>query len=108
MANETPQIELSSSSQFYDPTAHKYRLFRNYMANELGVGRAEIEEWTRQAVQEAVERSITKVLQRHNIEALIERAAMKMISDTSYSTGGPLKDIVAKKLVEQITLTIKT
>lgn len=108
MANETPQTEAQFSGQFYDPTAHKYRLFRNYMANELGVGRAEIEEWTRLAVNEAVERAIRQVLQRYNIEGLIERAAMKMIQDASYSSGGPLKDIVAKKLVEQITLSIKT
>lgn len=101
MSGDTP-------GPFYDPSAHKYRLFRNYMANELGVGRAEIEEWTRQAIQEIVQRTINQALQRVNVEAMIERAGMKIIQDTSYSSGGSLKDIVAKKLVEQITLSLHT
>jgi hypothetical protein len=37
---------------------NKYKLFRNFMVNELGIGRDEIREWTKEAVKEAVEKTM--------------------------------------------------
>jgi hypothetical protein len=33
---------------------NKYKLFRNFMVNELGISREDIKEWTMQAVKETV------------------------------------------------------
>ena len=34
----------------------KYKLFRNYMVNELGISREDIKEWTIQSINETVEK----------------------------------------------------
>lgn len=33
----------------------KYKMFRNFMVNELGIGRADIEQWTKEAVAAQVD-----------------------------------------------------
>ena len=36
----------------------KYKIFRNFMVNELGISRDDIKEWTMQAVTETVEKGL--------------------------------------------------
>lgn len=47
----------------------KYRLFRNYMTNELKITRDDIKAWTKQAVMEVAE----KVVGQINVHDMIER-----------------------------------
>lgn len=46
----------------------KYKAFRNLMTNELGITRADIEAWTK----EAVSAEVLKMVGRINVEALIK------------------------------------
>ena len=86
---------------------NKYKTFRNFMVNELGISREDIKEWTMQAVAETVE----KVMRSVNIEKLAyDIANNKIKSVYEYSVQ---KDIVAKALENvvrdklKISLTLK-
>jgi len=37
---------------------NKYKIFRNFMVNELGISRDDIKEWTMQAAKETVEKEL--------------------------------------------------
>jgi len=42
-------------------STNKYKLFRNFMVNELGISRDDIKEWTMQAVKETVQKELRGV-----------------------------------------------
>jgi predicted transcriptional regulator len=50
-------------------TGNKYKMFRNYMANELGITKEEIKEWAKEAVEE----SVKKLMGQMNISGLIDQ-----------------------------------
>jgi hypothetical protein len=62
---------------------NKYKIFRNFMVNELGIGREDIKEWTMQAVRETVE----KELRGLDLNDKVRDVAMRIIRDnaTSYN-----------------------
>jgi hypothetical protein len=76
-------------------STEKYKLFRNYMCNELGITRADIEAWTKEAT--AVE--VNKKLGQINIPKLVsEKIANEVRSSlgASYSSTALSKDIAAE------------
>ena len=61
---------------------NKYKLFRNFMVNELGISRDDIKEWTMQTVAETVE----KVLRGIDVEKLVyEKAYYELNKITTYT-----------------------
>ena len=85
---------------------NKYKLFRNYMVNELGISREDIKEWAMQAVKEAVE----KELRGLNLEKLINDVADRQLH-YSFSNYGQTKELLAaaiyKLAAEKVDLTIR-
>lgn len=55
----------------------KYRLFRNYMANELGITREDIATWTKEAVQEEVAKIVGQINVQGRAERIIRAAIIK-------------------------------
>ena len=75
-------------------TNDKYKMFRNYMVNELGITREDIQEWTIQAVKETVERHIKCM----KFEDRASSLAMSFIKDelAGWRRSDYLKDAIAK------------
>lgn len=79
---------------------NKYKLFRNFMVNELGVSREDIKEWTMQAVRETVEKELRSV----NVRSMahdIARKELKGVYDYGYQRDvirAAIGDIVRKSL----------
>ena len=55
---------------------NKYKIFRNFMVNELKITREDIKEWTMQAVNESVE----KILRGMSIEDLVRDSVHRIIT----------------------------
>ena len=84
---------------------NKYKLFRNFMVNELGISREDIKEWTKEAVKETAE----KILKGMDVESIISSAARRMI-DNDYSNQMRLnrvfQDTVEKIIREKLVVSI--
>lgn len=77
-------------------TGDKYKMFRNYMANELGISKADIKEWTMEAVHEIAERQVGQL----NIREMV----YQHIRDNHFNTRGQLVSEVAKELTKRLTI----
>lgn len=89
-------------------STEKYKQFRNYMTNELGITRADIEAWTKESV--AVE--VNKKLGQINIDDLVKTAISKYSREalgiSSYSGSSSLRTEIAEKLAKQLVITFAT
>ncbi|MDR1218674.1 MAG: hypothetical protein LBK73_03580 [Treponema sp.] len=81
---------------------NKYKLFRNFMVNELGIGKDDIEEWAKQAVAETVE----KIVRQKNWDDLIEEKVKAQFRDT-YTTQRAIKDAIAEVIERRLILDVK-
>ena len=80
----------------------KYKMFRNFMFNELGITKEDIRDWIQEAVKEEAHRLIMKTYNNFDIVDVLKRQLTDWHS--------PLRqDIISdcsKELLKTITLTI--
>jgi hypothetical protein len=81
---------------------NKYVLFRNFMVNELGIGRDEIREWTKEAVKEAVE----KIMRGRNWEDYIN-VVVKSLFHNDYENRQAVERAVSDYLYKSFRISIK-
>ena len=86
--------------------SEKYKQFRNFMTNELGITRQDIEAWTKQSVATEVEKLIGQINVQELVESSIDKAAHFAIQGGRYGGGQNLRDELAKLLSQRITVTI--
>jgi hypothetical protein len=82
---------------------NKYKLFRNFMVNELGIGRDDIEEWTKQAVAETVD----KIVRQKKWDDFIETKVQAQFKDT-YTTNRAIQEAIASVIQRRLILDVKT
>lgn len=75
----------------------KYKMFRNFMVNELGIGRDDIEEWTKEAVREQV----TKLVGQLNMDGTAYRVTRELLMDRT------LRQQIAQEVVARFTIAVK-
>lgn len=85
----------------------KYKLFRNFMVNELQIGRADIEQWTKEAV--AVE--VARIVGQINMDALVREQVRLVVNDVLADTASgwgrkSLRQEIAERLVDRLLVTI--
>lgn len=81
-------------------SSQKYKQFRNYMCNELGITRADIEAWTK----EATASEVIKRLDQLNIPAIVSSKVNELVRSSlgsNFNSTAISKDIAAE-LVKQI------
>jgi len=89
----------------------KYKEFRNFMFNELGITKDDIRQWTREAAFEAAERQARST----DIEGIVSRLLEQKVRETiSPARGRPsnavrdeIKKTVAEIMAEKIVLAVK-
>lgn len=89
-------------------TKDKYKMFRNFMTNELGISRADIEGWTKEATALEVQRKLNQL----NFGEMVSNAIQKITRESLHcSYGGSdskkLREAVACKVAENLVLTLK-
>lgn len=93
---------------------NKYNLFRNYMVNELGITREDIERWTKEAIAAQVEKLFASGRVDPNRLAVTiftskADAVFREIvfGGETYSNRNLLRDAIAKELVSRVELNLK-
>lgn len=91
-----------------DDSKNKYKLFRNYMTNELGITKEDIQQWTMDAIQ----KEVAKQLKGRDLGDLandaIRKEAHKAVWGTGFANQGKdLRECVAKELASQLQIGFK-
>lgn len=80
----------------------KYKMFRNFMFNELGITKEDIRDWIQEAVQEEAHRLIMKTYNNFDVSTELRR----QLTDRYSSLRQDIISECSKKLLKTITLTI--
>ena len=81
----------------------KWKMFKNYMHNELGITKEDIREWVQEAVQEQAEKLVKKEFNNFDVHKVVER----IIVDDHYFGSKNLKLYISHELAKQIMEKIK-
>ena len=77
----------------------KYKMFKNFMHNELGISKEDIREWVRESIKEEVKNIVERAYGNCNIEGEIRKA----IRDNDFWTpDGKLKSEVYKAICVEV------
>ena len=88
----------------------KYRLFRNFMVNELQIARADIIQW----VNEAIDRQVAKLIADGAIDInavianRVDRAVMEIINEQGDWNRKTIRQEIADRVVKRIEIQFKT
>lgn len=76
----------------------KWKMFKNYMHNELGITKEDIRQWIEEAVQKQAETLVNNEFKNFDIHKVVER----VINDDKYFGSKNLKRDIAQELSKQI------
>ncbi len=79
--------------------SEKYRLFKNFMHNELGITKEDIREWVEETVKIEVAKVVKESYKEFNLEKLIKEEIYKK---STYWKKGDITEEVKAKIVSQI------
>ncbi len=83
----------------------KYKMFRNWMTNELGIGREDIRRWT----QEAIEREVQRVVGQINVQATINTAVKGALSEWgSKSLNHSVSQALGAEIAKRLELSVRS
>jgi len=77
----------------------KYKMFRNFMVNELGITRDDIKQWTKEAVKEVAEKQLGQI----NVDEIVN----KHLKARAWETVNTFKESIAKEIVTKLNISIK-
>jgi serine protease inhibitor len=85
----------------------KYKMFRNFMINELQISKEDIQEWVKESVTQEVKKLVNQEYQKFSIEKVIETV---ILDNESYFTGRKLRsdisDKISKIICDKITINV--
>ena len=77
--------------------SEKYKMFRNYMVNELGISKEDIKEWTKEAITTEVEKLIGQI----DVDGMVRNA----VNNAHYNE--EMKRLVATKIATELQRRIQ-
>lgn len=90
-----------------DPQNDKYKMFKNFMHNELDISKEDIRQWVKEAVAEEARKLVLQSYESFNVESYIENC---IIQKGYYSNNRQLitelKDKIAKLLANKLEIVI--
>lgn len=88
-------------------TNEKYKMFKNFMFNEMGISKEDIRDWIKEAVQEEAQKLANNAFEFENPRETIRR----LIMNNDYFHGESLKSDIkyetAKILADRLIITSK-
>jgi len=89
------------------PKDNKYKMFKEFMYNELGITKEDIKEWTKEAVYETAANYVEHQFSVMDLDARIRRI---MMDNTGWyvkkDVERSVKNMVAESLAKQFTVTL--
>lgn len=81
----------------------KWKMFKNYMHNELGITKDDIRAWIKEAAKEQAERLVNQEFGKFNIGGHIR----SVINNDFFKYKSRLREEISKAIIDKIELTIK-
>lgn len=83
----------------------KYKAFRNFMTNELGITSADIERWTKESVERTVEKKFGQINVEELQDSVVNRIAA--LHQVDFSNSREIKQRVISELTKGIQINVK-
>jgi hypothetical protein len=88
--------------QITNSSHDKYKMFRNFMCNQLGISRADIETWTKDAIAFEVAKQVGKV----DLVQIVTRYCKDYCSDT-WKIGKVVQDVIREVVEDKLEVKIE-
>jgi len=88
----------------------KWTLFKNYMHNELGIGKDDIRSWIQEAIDKQAKQMVDKTFVDFSVEDIVTRIVKKEVNNPAFWGNGfsmDVKEMVSKELSKKIMLNVK-
>lgn len=85
----------------------KWLMFKNYLHNELGITKEDIQLWVKEAVQQVAQNMVNEAFGKFSAEDTVKKLVNSEDLWGSKALKAEIKELVAKKLAEQFELTKK-
>ena len=87
----------------------KYKQFRNFMFNELGITRKDIEQWTREAINERVDAVMKRIVNDEVINKAIDKSVAANARDifNGWQTKDMITSAIARVIQHKLVVNIK-
>lgn len=86
----------------------KWKMFKNYMHNELGISKEDIKGWIRQAVDRVAEEYIARYFERNPVRQSVARAIEAQLKKTyDRDFKAKLLKSASAELVSRLVVTVK-
>ena len=82
----------------------KYRMFKNYMYNDLGITKEDIKNWTKEACQETSLKFLQHEISDYQIEQYIKGAIDRQLRNM---IGEKITDVMIRDFIKKFKLTIQ-
>lgn len=87
-------------------SSDKYRLFKNFLHNELEISKADIGDWISEAIAEEVQKVVAQSYGKMSIEELVKRAIYSHDMWDGRQLTAEIKAEVAKQILERLDINI--
>ena len=85
----------------------KYTMFKNFMHNELGIGKGDIRDWIREAVREEVKILVDSTYENFNLKDIIKSEVISHDLWDGESLKSSIRREIVTELVKHLELKIK-
>ncbi len=88
-------------------SSEKYKMFSQFMSNELGITRDDIKEWVKESAEDTITRLMNQQYEKFDINAVVFKALSKLdIMDSkrqlNYQLRADLADRLCDKILEEM------
>ena len=84
-------------------TNDKYKMFKNFMHNELSISKDDIQEWIHESIKEEARKLIEHTYEDINIESVVRKEIKELILTSNWYDNRPeLKDRIEKEVIAHL------
>lgn len=81
---------------------NKYKLFKNFMHNELGISKEDIHQWLKDAIKEEAKNLVEQAYGKCNIESVIKSIILDYDFFEGKTLRSSIRDRICRDLAEMI------
>ena len=80
----------------------KYKMFKNFLHNELGISKDDIKEWIRESIKEECKNVVEQTYETFNIKTFLKSEIENILSNSQWYNPKTLKEEVYKEVAKRI------
>jgi len=90
-----------------DGNNDKWKMFKNFLHNEMGISKEDIREWVHESVKIQVENIVANSFKRFSLENFLERQYIKGLRDNDRWETNDIKREIAKIIAKNIKVVVE-